>query len=319
MISIVPPPSAKTPTGQQRSRRIQIGDREVLTHGLQRRVWQDLYHYFMTVSWPHLFATFAAAFFGFNLLFAGLYYLKPGCIAHLDPKGFLGAFFFSVETLATVGYGDMHPQALYGHVVAAAELFAGMMSVALVTGVMFARFSRPTARFLFADVAVVRPMDGRRVLMFRAANARQNIIMEAAARLRLIRDSVTAEGYALRRVEDLLLVRSEHPLFVLGWNLMHVIDATSPLAHETAESLSKSNAIFNLTLSGTDETTGQVLMARRGYLASAIRWDHTFRDIIYAGADGVDHFDYGKFHDAEPLGPAPVTVVEPVTEVKLGQ
>jgi inward rectifier potassium channel len=284
-----------------RFRRVRFGEREVITHGLERRVWQDLYHYAMTVSWPRLFLSLALAFLAFNVVFSLLYYAVPGCVANLNPEGLLGDFFFSVETLATVGYGDMHPQTLYGHSVAAVEIFIGMISVALVTGVMFARFSRPTARFLFAKVAVVRPMDGRRVLMFRAANARQNIIMEASAQLRLIREAVTAEGYRLRRVEDLKLVRDTHPLFVLGWNLMHVIDETSPLASETSASLAAVDAVFNLTLSGTDETTGQVLMARFAYRADAIRWNHTFRDIITTASDGVDFFDYGKFHEADPL------------------
>ena len=280
---------------------MRFAGREVVTHGLSRRVWQDLYHYCMTVSWPRLIATWGVLFLAFNLVFSVFYHAVPGCIANLSPPGYAGAFFFSVETLATVGYGDMHPVTLYGHTIAAIEIFIGMTNIALVTGVMFARFSRPTARFLFANVAVVRPMDGRRVLMFRAANARQNIIMEASAKLRVIRNSVTKEGYRMRRVEDLPLVRDEHPLFVLGWNLMHVIDEHSPLAHETEASLTKAEAIFNLTLSGTDETTGQVLMARRAYLAPDIRWDHTFRDIITTADDGVDHFDYDKFHEVDPL------------------
>ena len=281
-------------------RRFVFGEREVVTVGLERRVWQDLYHYCMTVSWPNLFGSFGLAFLCFNLAFSAIYWLSPGCIANLNPPGFIGVFFFSVETLATVGYGDMHPDTLYGHIVASGEIFVGMMSVALVTGVMFARFSRPTARFLFSDVGVVRPLDGRRVLMFRAANARQNIIMEAA-QLRLLQDTVTSEGYRYRRITDLPLLRSEHPLFVLGWNMMHVIDENSPLANETAESLAATRAAFNLTLSGTDETTGQVLMARRAYPATAIRWNHTFRDIISTGSDGVDQFDYGRFHDVDPL------------------
>jgi len=135
--------------------------------------------------------------------------------------------------------------------------------------------------------------------MFRAANARQNIIMEATARLRLIRDTVTAEGYRIRRVEDLPLVRQEHPLFVLGWNMMHVIDESSPLDGETAGSLAASGAVLNLTLGGTDETTGQQLMTRHAYGAQDILWDHSFRDILSTGEDGVDHFDYARFHDVE--------------------
>lgn len=280
-----------------------ISSRTVVTHGLQREVLLDLYHSFMTVSWPTLIVSFAVFFVTFNLLFALLYSLSPGSIANLNPPGFWGNFFFSIETFATVGYGDMHPQTVYGHIFGGIEIFLGMLSMALMTGAMFARFSRPRARFLFARYGVVRPMDGRLTLMFRAANARQNIIMEASAQLRLLRDAVTTEGYRYRRIVDLPLVRSQHPVFLLGWNLMHVLDANSALTGETPESLAQSQAMFLLTLSGTDETTGQVLMARYAYGNDAIRWNHAFRDVLHTGSDGLEHFDYDKFHLVDPLEP----------------
>jgi len=255
----------------------------------------------MTVSWPRLFATLAGFFLAFDLLFGFLYHLVPGCIANLNPPGFAGAFFFSVETLATVGYGDMHPQTFYGHVIAMMEIFVGLMSLAVITGIMFARFSRPQARFLFTRNAVVRPIDGKRTLLFRAANQRQNVVQDASARLRMLRDEVTEEGFRIRRVIDLPLLRSQHPMFVLGWTIMHVIDDTSPLSTETGESLQQSNAAFVLSLSGTDENTGQVLMARAEYSGADIRWNSTFHDILEEAEDGTLHLDYSKFHDVEPL------------------
>jgi inward rectifier potassium channel len=282
-------------------RRIRIGGREIITKGIPRAVLQDLYFYFMTVSWPQLFATFALFFLSFDLFFGLLYGLVPGCIANLNPPGFAGAFFFSVETLATVGYGDMHPINFYGHTVAMLEIFVGLISLALITGIMFARFSRPKARFLFAHNAVVRPIDGRRTLMFRAANERQNVVQEATARLRLLRDEVSSEGYRMRRVTDLALLRSEHPAFVLGWNLMHVIDENSPLYGQTPESLERSTAVFILSVSGTDDTTGHALMARAEYPSTAIRWNATFRDLLEQSPEGVLIMDYRKFHDVEPL------------------
>ncbi len=278
-----------------------IAGRDFVMHGREHRVWQDLYHFCMTVSWPKFFATWAALFLAFNIAWALLYAAVPGSVANLDPPGYLGAFFFSVETLATVGYGHMHPGNLFGHVLASTEIFIGLTSLAFVTGVMFARFSRPTARFLFSEVGVVRPLDGRPVLMFRAANARTNVVMEASARLRVLRNTVSAEGYSMRRVLDLPLVRSHQPVFALGWNLMHVIDESSPLYGETEQSLVESGAAFNLTLSGTDETTGQSLMARYGYPATAIRWNHSFHDMSFKAPDGTDHFDFGKIHEVESL------------------
>jgi inward rectifier potassium channel len=282
-------------------RRVKVGQREIFTHGLSQAVLHDLFHYCMTVSWPQLFATLAAFFLAFDVLFGLLYHLVPGCIANLNPPGFAGAFFFSVETLATVGYGDMHPQTLYGHLVAMAEIFVGLMSLALITGIMFARFSRPRARFLFTRNAVVRPIDGKLTLVIRAANQRQNVVQDASAQLRMLRDEVTEEGFRIRRVIDLPLVRSQHPMFILGWTIMHVIDDASPLQSETSQSLGEVSARFVLSVSGTDETTGQVLMARAEYSSPDIIWNATFRDILEEAEDGTLHLDYSKFHDVETL------------------
>jgi len=298
------PPRGRADRAKQRPvglRHIKLGEREVVTQGIARQILQDLFHYFMTVSWPQAFGTIAAFFLLFDLLFGWLYDRVPGCVANLNPPGFLGAFFFSVETLATVGYGDMHPQTLYGHMVAMVEIFVGLMMLALITGLMFARFSRPKARFLFARNAVVRPIDGKLTLMFRAANERQNVVQEASALLRMLRDEVSAEGFRIRRITDLPLVRARHPVFALSWTIMHVIDEASPLHKETEESLRASAASFILSLGGTDETTGQVLMARAEYPSTAIRWNEAFRDILEVTEDGTLYIDYNKFDEIEPL------------------
>jgi inward rectifier potassium channel len=299
-------PRRKKNSGETRRRpvgvrRLKLGEREIFTQGLRPAVFQDLYHFFMTVSWPQLFATIAAFFLSFDVLFGYLYYLVPGCIANLNPPGFAGAFFFSVETLATVGYGEMHPQTLYGHVVSMIEIFVGLMTLALITGLMFARFSRPRARFLFAANAVVRPMDGKLTLMFRAANARLNVIQEASAQLRMMRDEITEEGFRIRRITDLPLVRAQHPAFILGWNIMHVIDDGSPLKGQSADSLNAAATVFILSLSGTDVTTGQMLMARNEYPSTAIRWNQSFRDVLEVDDDGTLQIEYRKFNEVEPL------------------
>jgi inward rectifier potassium channel len=166
---------------------------------------------------------------------------------------------------------------------------------------MFARFSRPQARFLFTRNGVVRPIAGKPTLIFRAANERQNVVQDASARLRMLRDEVTEEGYRIRRIVDLPLLRSQHPMFALGWTIMHVIDDASPLRSETAESLANSEATFILGLSGTDENTGQTLMARSEYTSADIRWNATFLDILEEAPDGTLYVDYSKFHDVQPL------------------
>lgn len=280
---------------------IMASGRRFVRHGLPGRRWQDLYHFYMTISWPRLFVSFAAFLMVFNLLFAAVYWLHQGGIANLNPPGFWGCFFFSVETLATVGYGDMHPQTLFAHIIASVEIFTGMMSLAVIAGMMFARFSRPTARILFARYAVIRPLDGEPTLMLRAANERGNVIMEAQARLRLVREERTVEGYRIRRIHDLPLRRAEQPAFLLGWTLLHTLGPDSPLAGATRESLQACNAFLILTLSGIDETTGQTLMARHEYPPETLHWQHTFVDILSTGEDGAEHIDYTKFHDVVPL------------------
>jgi len=289
---------------RRRMRRASLAGRDFVTYGLPRLFWQDLYHLFMTVRWRLLFAAFATFFFVINVLFAAIFALQPADIANVNPPGFWGLFFFSVETFATVGYGDMHPQSPFSHSIAALENFIGVTTLAVIAGMTFARFSRPSARFLFARTVVVRPIDGRPTLMLRCANARQNIVMEASAQLRLLRDERTVEGYRIRRIYDLPLRRSRHPLFLFGWTLLHVIESDGPLAGASQQSLQAERAILLLTISGTDETTGQTLMARARYPGSEVYWNASFVDILHTDEHGVDHFDYSKFDDIEPL-PAP--------------
>jgi inward rectifier potassium channel len=300
-VAVAPAARARAPQFRPQGRWVTVGDRPVLTRGLPRRFWQDLYHVCMTISWPVLFGTLAAIFITLNGVFGLLYSLQPGCIANLNPQGFLGGFFFSVETSATVGFGDMHPQTLYGHVVASVEIFISIMSLALITGMMFARFSSPRARVLFARQGVVRPIDGLPTLMLRAANARQNVIVEASAHLRLVREEVTSEGFKIRRIRDLALVREQNPIFLLSWTLMHVIDETSPLSGETIDSLAAAQGLLVLTLTGIDETTGQDVTARTLYRPHTLRWNHAFRDILGTDEEGNDVVDYAHFHEVVPL------------------
>lgn len=304
MQGVTPNNAPAKPTKNRRvdpQRTLTVGGYQVITSGLPNRKWHDFYHHFLTISWPGFFARVAGLFLVANTLFACLYQLGTHSIADQSPTGFLGAFFFSVETLATVGYGDMHPQTLYAHAVATLEIFCGLSGLAVITGLIFTRFSRPRAKILFAEHPVVRPIDGVQTLMIRAANARQNVISEATAKLRLMRVETTQEGYQSLKLHDLKLIRESHPIFLLGWNMMHPIDAGSPLFNETAESLAISEASLILTLDGVDETTSQTMRGRHIYSAEMIRWQHRYPDLIEIDAHGVRRVDYGKFHDVEPL------------------
>lgn len=276
-----------------------VGARQIMVYGMPASSWSDLYHTALTIRWPTFFAALAAMFLVLNALFACLYQIGHASIANQFPPGFGGAFFFSVETLATVGYGDMHPQTIYAHLVATFEIFVGMSGIALATGLVFARFSRPRAKIMFAREVVVHPIEGRTTLMVRAANARQNVIAEAGAKLRLMRVETSSDGYTARRIYDLKLVRDQHPVFTLGWNLMHVIDESSPLYGETAESLARQHASLLVMIEGSDESTAQTMQARHSWSDREIRWQHRYVDLLYE-VDGVSHIDYTYFHDIEP-------------------
>lgn len=287
--------------GRQNSRTINLGDTSVITHGLQTQFWQDIYYYAMTSSWPAFFGAIAAVFFSINLFFAAVYMMGDHPIGNMSPKGFLGAFFFSVETVATVGYGDMHPQTVYGHVVSTVEIFIGMTSLALITGVMFARFSRPRSQIVFAHHPVTHIKEGREVLMIRMANARLNVISEATAKLRLLRNEQSPETGQFRKLYDLKLEREQQPVFALGWTVIHVIDETSPLFGLSAETLGKDNAGLILSVEGADETTSQTLRARNVYTHDVIRRNHRYVNVFSTDEQGIQHIDYSVFHETEAL------------------
>jgi inward rectifier potassium channel len=257
----------------------------------------DLYHSLLTASWTGFFGILALAYLGFNLVFAALFLLQDGSIANARHGSFADAFFFSVQTMATIGYGDLRPQTAYANLLVTLEVALALAALAVVTGLIFARFSRPTARVLFSHVAVVTPHDGIPTLMFRAANIRRNQILEAQVNLSLLRDEVTADGVRMRRFYDLKVVRSRTPMFMLTWLVMHPIDADSPLHGTTPEAFAAQDALILISLIGLDETFSQTIHARHSYAAKDLLWNRRFVDILGAGADGGRVIDYRRFHD----------------------
>ena len=280
-------------------RTLRFGEREVRTIGVATPIFGDFYHHAMTLSWPAFFASVASVFFTLNLGFAALYVLGEAPVANAHP-GFADLFFFSIETLATVGYGDMHPQTLYGHTVATVEIFTGMSILAVMTGLVFARFSRPRARVLFSEVAAIGVYDGRRTLMLRIANARGNTIVEAQARLWMTRQETTKEGQSRRRFIELPLERAENPLFALSWTIYHVVDEASPLRDMEPRDFDALDVNLVLTCSGLDETFGQRIQARRTYFARDLRFDARYVEILDIEDTGRVNIDYRRFHDTEP-------------------
>ena len=254
----------------------------------------------MTVSWPVFFASAAVIFIILNTAFAGLYMLGDHPVANVSDDLPLSLFYFSIETLATVGYGDMHPQTNYGHLVATVEIFTGMSFLAVMTGLIFARFSRPKARFVFAKYPVVAKRQGQPMLMIRVANARHNTISQATARLWLVREERMAEGDIVRRFHELILDRNEHPVFSLSWTLYHAIDETSPLYRMDQEELAAADATLVLNVGGVDDSSAQRLSARKVYSQEDIRWQHRYVDITGESPEGRLMIDYTKFHDVTP-------------------
>jgi inward rectifier potassium channel len=263
--------------------------------------WRDPYHLLLTISWPGFLALIALGYFVANALFALAYLAGGEGIENARPGNFLDAFFFSVQTMASIGYGAMYPRTAYANALVAIEALVGLMGLAMGSGLAFARFSKPTARVLFSRVAVIAPNNGVPTLMFRAANERRNQILEAHLRVRLTRDEVTSEGQFMRRVYDLKLLRSQNPMFSLSWTVMHPIDEHSPLYGATAQTLAAAETVLIITLTGIDETVYHTLHARHTYAAHEILWNMRFVDILKIKPDGHRHIDYTRFHDVMPL------------------
>ncbi|MGY3697771.1 inward rectifier potassium channel [Bradyrhizobium sp. USDA 3240] len=280
-----------------KARTIRLGNREVVTEGLELSFWADISHRCMTASWPAFIGGAALVFISFNAVFALLYWLGDHPIANVPDGQYVDYLYFSIETLSTAGYGDMHPQTHYGHFIATIELFTGIFSMSLMTGLIFARFSRPSARLLFADHPVISDHEGQLTLMIRLANERHNIIANATARLWLFKNGVSKEGMPYRRFYELPLLRSESPALALSWTLFHVIDQDSPLYGLDAAELKAVNAGIGLFVSGLDDIAAQTVHARKSYEHSDIRFGHRYAEILQATDDGRLRIDYSRFHE----------------------
>ncbi len=276
---------------------VRLGGREVIAEGLHLSFWADISHRCMTASWPAFIGGAALVFVAFNAAFALLYWIGDQPVANVPGGAYIDYLYFSIETLSTAGYGDMHPQTHYGHFIAAVELFTGIFSMSLMTGLIFARFARPNARLLFADNPVISSHGGRPTLMVRFANERHNIIGNATAKLWLLRNEVSPEGQPFRRFYELPLMRNEHPALALSWTLFHVVDEESPLYGLDAGDIEAAGVSLVVVVSGYDVVAAQTVHARKSYDHSDIRFGHRYADIIDTSEDGRIRIDYGRFHE----------------------
>ena len=283
-------------------------DRALKVRAIGRAGWgfADIYHGMLRMTWPQITATFVGLFTVLNLVFATAYSLDPTGInwgnRPVNAPVFWRAFFFSIDTVATIGYGNMYPVSVYANVLVVIEITLGVTFFAIVTGIAFARFSRPTARILFSRVAVVADVDGTPTLMFRAANLRHNLVFEARANVALLLDEPVG-GTIMRRFQDLKLVRDQNPVFTLTWMIMHPIDAESPLADWVPGGDAPAHSELIVILAGVDDRTGQTMHGRWAYTPADIRWNTRFVDILGQAPDGTRTIDYSHFHDIEPSEP----------------
>jgi inward rectifier potassium channel len=259
--------------------------------------FKDLYIYLVSCPWPLLLLIVAGAFFLSNAFFALAYFINGGVE---NARSFADVYFFSVETMATIGYGKLSPVSFVAQVLMSFEALCGLIAIALVTGLVFAKFSRPTARVRFSNYAVVSRRDGVPSLMFRMVNVRANQIVEAQVHVVFTRVEHTAEGEEVRRFHDLELTRARNAIFAFSWTVIHPIVPDSPLFGASAQSLKESNAWFVVSMTGIDETLSQTVHARMYYGNEDIHWGARMTDIMIRMPDGGFALDMSKFDDIEP-------------------
>ncbi|MFZ5442061.1 MAG: ion channel [Myxococcota bacterium] len=263
---------------------------------------RDVSHAMLSLSWPATLGVIVGAWLALNALFAGVFVLTGG-VANAAPGSFKDAFFFSVQTMATIGYGAMYPQSDVAEVVVVIESLVGLVVTAIATGVIFVRFSRIRGRVSFSKRVALGVLNGAPHLCVRVGNGRSNRIFDAQFRLLLIRTVVTPEGMTLYQSEDLKLVRDYAPTLQRAWNLMHRIDASSPLAGLGPEQLVAQEAELHVALTGTDETTLQVVHGRHIWEAPDLVFGARLADIVSTDAQGNVTLDLRRFDDVVPTEP----------------
>lgn len=294
--TFMPPPAAMTRNRAAASRR---GLVDAIRKGTPNELRRDVFFMLMEASWLRFFAFIGTAYLALNVIFASLYLLDPAAINAAHPDSFADAFFFSVQTMATIGYGVLNPGSDWGNTLVVIESAASIVFTAVATGLTFAKANRPRSSILFSTTAVVTRFEGKPTLMFRVANVRGNDIVDASARVAVLLDRQNAEGHAMRRILDLRLVRDTQLLFALSWTVMHVIDESSPLYGLDLDSAKELVGVI-VTMSGHDTTYNQTTYARHFYALEDLRVGHRFVDITRTLDDGRLLMDYALMHATRP-------------------
>ena len=275
---------------------VRSGQFEFVKLNTARWEGRDLYHSMLNLSWPQFIGVLLGGYTLINVFFAVLYVLGRGDIAEMPPGSFGSAFFFSVETLATVGYGHMYPATVYGHLVATAEIMVGMFGLAVVTGLIFVRFSRPTARFVYSRHMVISNFDGQPALMLRIANLRHQAMVEAEFRLMFMRNEWVKEGETMRRFHELKMLMPRLTVFPAAITLRHIIDEHSPLYGETPESLERGDCRLIASVVCVDTVIPAPVQSQQDYNWRDVRFGERFAE-IWREEGGKFTVDYGRLHD----------------------
>jgi inward rectifier potassium channel len=288
-------PDARTftanPTGRRNHRgeasmSVRVGAYTLTKTGASRYDWRDPYHIAISLGWPGFLAMFVVAELSINVIFALLYLAQPGSIANARPGAFSDAFFFSLETLATVGYGAMSPGTLYGHCISAVEIISGLAFIAIMTGLTFVRFSRARAKILYAEKAVIAQYNGKPTLMIRIANGRASLMVDATARLSALIAERTQEGQYYRRIHDLALSRARLPMFAITWTLMHEIDETSPLRRFDLRRLPDSQLRVFLSVTARDLALAAEVYDMKDYGPNDVVFGMRYADAVSIDEQG---------------------------------
>jgi len=266
--------------------------------GRRRFVAGDWYHLMLQAPWWADLLAITAAFLSINVLFA-LAYLHTGGVAGARADSFADLFFFSVQTMATIGYGSMYQAPPSAHLLTTAQATVGIFVIAVATGIVFSKFSVIRARVQFASHAVVAPMNGVPTLMFRVGNERASRVINAALSVVLTRTERTSEGVRMYRMYDLKLERDRAPALSRSWTIMHRITADSPLVDHTPELLATNEVELTLTLNGVDEVSGQILHAAHTYTDAEVRWGARHADMLSDRPNGIV-VDLSKFDELTP-------------------
>ena len=279
--------------------RVRSGQFEFVKINAKKFDWRDTYHFILTLTWPGFAGLIFGLYLLINVVFAALYMLDAHAVAELPPGSFLHAFFFSVETLATVGYGHMYPDSVYGHLISMFEIMVGMFGLAVITGLIFVRFSRPTARIHFSKIAVIAPFDGVPNLMIRVANLRHQAMVEPDFRMILLRSIMTAEGDEVRRFRSLTLDFDHLITFPAVLTVRHRIDEESPLFGMTPEDFQQQDIRIVASIVGVETVIVAPVQGFVDYNYDQIQWNRRFVEIYAQNEQGDWTVDYGRIDETE--------------------